>query len=668
MAESKSPDMYIGVDYYPEHWPRSRWEKDADLMRRAGFNIVRLAEFAWGFMEPRKGVYRFEWLDEILGILDERGIKAILGTPTGAMPAWMAHEYPDVLQVQPNGNRVTWGVRKNNCFSSPAYRAFSRGITMAMTRHFARNPAVIGWQTDNEFGVQFCYCDACRAGFHHWLAQRYGTLELLNRSWGTHFWGQIYSAWEQIPLPDNFEAQNPSLCLDWQRFNSWQNTDFQAAQVAIIRRQCPRHFVTHNFMGLYSEINYYDLAKDLDFVAWDNYPVWGAPATRYDASAAADVMRGLKRRNFWIMEQTAGPGGWSSFGRNPRPGEIRSVSFQQVAHGADAIVWFRWRSCTAGREQYWHGLLGHDGVPGRRYREAAATARDLRSIAPALEGTTVRAEAAFIYDYECHWALKIQPGFSKNNYHDALRRYHRALFRAGVNVDMVPPGADLRRYKLVIAPDLVIMPDRLARRIDDYIRRGGVFLADHRCGVKDQTNLCHARTIPGLLGPALGIRIDEYESLPAAIEVEGRGSIKGRYTAVDYADWLATDGAETLARYTGQHLIRFAAATRHRHGRGCAYYVGTVFNEESFYDKLAAALLAEAGIKPVCRPPIGVEASVREGAGKRLLFLVNHSEAVQSVVLPRRARDLITGRLTGASIELQPHGVCVLDLAARRHI
>ncbi len=655
--------MYVGADYYPEHWPRERWDTDARLMQEAGFNVVRLAEFAWIYMEPEEGRFEFDWLDEALGVLAEHGISAILCTPTAAMPAWVARKYPETLAMQLDGTRIRWGVRKDNCFTSGAYRMLSERITAAMAEHFARTPNVIGWQTDNEFGHPVCYCDSCCAEFQDWLRGRYGALEELNRRWGTHFWGHVYSTWGEIEIPADANRYNPSLCLDWQRHFSHLNVRFQRDQVRILRRLCPHHFVTHNFMGLFSDLNYYDLAEDLDHVSWDNYPVWGAPGIPYDAAAAADVMRGLKRKNFWIMEQTAGPGGGSTFGRNPRPGEIRKIAYQQLAHGADGQLWFRWRTCTAGREQYWHGLLGHDGRPLRRYREAAQTAVEFHALASALEGTTVVARVAMIYDYDSIWALRIQPGFAGNSYHAAMRRYYAALMRAGVNVDMVPPRADLSQYRLVVAPELFVLPDSVAEAIESYVADGGVFLTDCRTGVKDETNLCHERTLPGLLSDTLGIAIEEYGSLSADMqyEVAGKGGLEGRYTAVQYVDWVTPNGAEALASYEQWHLEPFAAVTRNRSGEGSAYYVGTVVKEDAFYDRLMAEVLNAAGVAPPIEPPEGVEISVRRGHGKALAFLLNHTERKQAVAVPAGGRELLSGAAAGESVELDAYGVAVVE-------
>ena len=656
--------MYIGADYYPEHWDRKRWEVDAGLMKKAGFNVTRLAEFAWVNMEPREGKFEFGWLDEALEVLVKHGIATILCTPTAIMPAWVAKRYPESLATQQDGTRITWGVRKNNCFTAGAYRLLSERITRAMAEHFAQAPGVIGWQTDNEFGGPVCTCNSCLAGFREWLRERYGALEVLNNAWGTHFWGHRFQEWEEIPFPASEEDHNPGACLDWKRYHSWLTVRFQGDQVRILRQVCPQHFVTHNFMGLYKELDYYALAEDLDFVSWDNYPIWDEPMIRYDASLAADVMRGLKQKNFWIMEQTAGCGGWGSFGRNPRPGEIRSVAYQQLAHGADGQVWFRWRTCTAGREQYWHGLLGHDGKPLRRYQEAAATAQEYRKLEKQLADTTVEADVAIIYDYESIWALEIQPGYAENSFQAAVRRYYSALFRAGVNVDMVRPDADLSRYKLVLAADLFVLPDSIAERLSAYVRAGGILLADCRTGVKDENSLCHERTLPGRLSPVLGIEIEEYEALTGkmAYTMIGTRGFPGEFSAVHYVDWVKARRAKRIAGYGQWHMKSFAAVTRNHYGKGAGWYVGAVIEEDKFYDQLITRLLADAGVEPPVSPPEGIEASVREGKGKRLLFLINHTEEVKAVDVPSGKRELLSGKRTKKSIQLNPHGVAVVKL------
>jgi beta-galactosidase len=663
----KDGHMYVGVDYYPEQWPRERWETDARLMHDAGFNVVRLAEFSWTLLEPAEGVYGFEWLDEVLALLDRYGIKAVLGTPTAAMPAWVARKYPEVLALQPNGQRNTWGSRKDYSLSSGTYRLLAERITRAMAEHFAATPNVIGWQIDNELAGPQDVSETSRVDFQDWLRRKFGTLEALNQAWGTSFWSHIIGDWAEITIPDCTGegpwgiSGNPGACLDWRRFNSWVNWRFLAAQAGILREVNPRWFITHNLMGLNPTISYYELGRDLDFASWDNYPVL-SPDRPYAASMAADLMRGVKQKNFWIMEQTAGPLGWGAFSDTPLPGEIRKISYQQLAHGADAQIWFRWRTATAGREQYWHGLLGHDGKPLRRYREAAQVAREYRSLEKLLEGTTVQSPVAIVYDYESIWSLASQPGYAENDYLRAVARYYDALYRAGVNVDLVSPEADLTRYKLVLAPDLVILPDARARKLIAYVEQGGVLLADARAGVKDENNRVHERTLPGLLSDVLGITIEEYGAL------DGRsypvhsdaGLFPDTLTAIDYADWVTPKGADVMAGYGRWPLESFAAVTRKTTGRGVAWYVGTVFQEETFYDRLIDRLLTDAAVERWVGLPDGVEASVRQGAGRKLAFLINHTEAERSVAIPAGKRDLLADRVLGDRVTLGPLGVAVI--------
>ncbi|MEE9371010.1 MAG: beta-galactosidase [Sedimentisphaerales bacterium] len=673
MQDVNPPDreILVGADYYPEHWPRERWETDAKLMKQAGFNVVRLAEFAWIGMEPTEGQYEFAWLDEVLEILAQYDIHAIICTPTAVMPAWVPRKYPDALAMKADGTRITWGGRKNNCFSTGTYQLLSERITKAMAEHFADNPTVIGWQTDNEFGGTDCRCNICRAEFQDWLRNKYKTLDELNRAWGNHFWGLNVTTWGEITIPDrrtgNWAISNPSASLDWKRFTSHLNVRFQADQVKIIREICPNHFVTHNLMAFHTGINYYDFVKDLDFVAFDNYPIWGGglPYTNYRSAAASDLMRGIKNKNFLIMEQTAGPHGWSTFERNPWPGEIRLFCYQQLAHGADGQIWFRWRSCTAGREQYWHGLLGHDGKPLRRYNEAAQVASEYRKLEKYLQGTTLSPDVAIIYDYDNIWALQIQPSYKGNDFNAVMSRYYNALFRAGVNVDLIPPKADLSKYKLVLAPDLYVLPDCLADKLNEFVRAGGILLADCRTGVKDENNLCHKRTLPGLLSPMLGIKIEEYSAVANDVKykVTGTDDFPGSFTATKYVDWLTTEDAKALAAYEEQwHLEPFAAVTKNTYGKGKGWYVGTVFKEEAFYDRLIEKLLQDAGIEPLVKPPLGVEVSVRQGNGRKLLFVINHTEQPQTVNVPKGKLELLSGKKTKNTITLKKFDVAVIKL------
>ena len=458
---------------------------------------------------------------------------------------------------------------------------------------------------------------------------------------------------------------NPSASLDWMRFTSWLNVRFQDDQIKILRELHPDKFITHNFMGLYQNMDYYALAENLDVVSWDNYPTFGDAEQiqiPYNSSFAADVMRGLKAQNFWIMEQTAGPHGWGAFGRNVRPGELEKICFQQLAHGADAQIWFRWRTCTVGREQYWHGLLGHDGKPLRRYEEAKQTAANYRKIEKEIRGTTVKADVAFIYDYDSIWALRFQPGYPGNSFQAAISRYYNALFRAGINAAMIPPTGDFSHYKIIFAPDLYILPDAVANRLDDFVKNGGILVTDCRAGTKDETGLMHERTLPGLLSDALGIRIEEYEAIPSKMRYDVQGEL-GEFAAIHYADWVIPETAVVVEKFVAPwHMADFAAVTKNDYGTGQGWYVGSVFQDEQFYDAFAKKILAVANIQPIVSPPPGVEVSLRQGEGNKLLFIINHTDEIKIVNVPPGKTELLTGKQTDDQLEMDRYGVAVLKL------
>lgn len=659
----------IGVDYYPEHWPEERWKTDARLMREAAFNLVRLAEFAWARMEPAEGHYDFDWLDRAIAILGRHGIAVVLGTPTASMPPWVARTYPEAVSSGKDGRKTVYGIRQNACFSSGSFNRLSERITRAMAEHYAGNLHVIGWQTDNEFTGGLCHCDLCGRAFQNWLRAKYGTLEALNRAWGTHFWNHIYGDWAEIPISVRADFDNPSLYLDWKRFCSGSAVRFQHEQVKILRQLCPRHFITHNMMGLASSVNYFDLARDLDFVSWDNYPVRGEPnlAINQDSALAADVMRGVRKRNFWIMETAAGPLGWGVMQRNLRPGELRKIALHQVAHGADGILWFRWRTCTAGREQYWHGLLGHDGKAGRRYQEAAATAQDAHRLWPLLAGTTVKTGVAIVYDYDSLWAFEAQPAYAANKrYADALLRFHGPLQALGVNADIVAVDADFDAYRVIIAPHLYVLSGKHAKRLEAFVKDGGVLVTDVRTAVKDDTGLIPMETPPCALRAVLGIDIPEYESIAADYPLHGNGPLKGDWTATGFADWIVLREARALASHGAWHSRRFAAVTVNAFGKGAAYHVGTVVKEPAFYRRLLQEVCARGGVRPIVSlpegVPEGVEAVVREVPGRRLLFLINHTEEPKAVAVSSGRPRLLGGGKTGGKIDLPSFGVEVVRL------
>ena len=663
--------FYFGVDYYPEHWPEERWSEDARLMAEAGLNVVRLAEFAWARMEPHEVHYDFDWLDRAISILAAHGIRVVLGTPTASPPPWLMAKDPDLFLVHRDGRRATFGNRREYCPNNPRYHDYTRRMVTKMAEHYADHPAVIGWQIDNEFGSR-CYCALCAQAFQEWLQERYGTLDALNEKWGTVFWSHVYTDWREIPPPlTTGSSPNPGLALDFFRFSSDSYLAYQQMQVDVLRDKCPRHFITHNLMGFgYDQLNYFDLARTLDLVAWDNYPrgAWDMQA-EVDPSRPAlghDTMRGLKRQNFWVMEQQAGPSGWETVSVAPRPGELRLWAYQSIAHGADALVFFRWRTARFGTEEYWHGLLDHHGRPGRRYEEIRRMGAEIKQIGEQVCGASVRPSVAMVLCYDSRFAFQVQANNPSFSYSAHFQQVYRALYERHVPVDVVAPTGNLSAYKLVVAPALHVVSEAVAENLKRFVQAGGVLVLTARSGVKDETNTVVDVPLPGLLANLCGVEVEEYDSLPPDASNELRFALPELASAAPasariWCDVLRLNGATAVAHYTQDYYAGKPAVAVNRFGRGHVIYVGTI-GDDRLYGALAGWLTGLAGVSPLLTTPEGVEVAERWQGPQRLLFLLNHTDRAQEVTLDHSYVDLLNGSVPReGKVTIAPRDVMVLQ-------
>ncbi len=661
--------FHFGVDYYPEQWPEERWPEDARLMAEAGINVVRLAEFAWSFMEPQPGCFDFDWLDRAIEILHGHDIQVILGTPTASAPPWVMAMFPDAYKVNEHGHRLTYGNRCEFCPTHAGYRERGRLVTSAMAKHYADHPAVIGWQIDNELNGR-CYCPACQTGFQAWLRHRYHTLEELNAAWGTAFWSHVYTEWSQIPVPlETGGVPNPGLELDFRRFVSDTFTSFQQEQVDILRSDCPKHFVTHNFMGFgFDQINYYDLAKPLDFVTWDNYPRTGwnlaSEADPAQIALGHDTTRGFKGKPFWVMEEQSGSGGWRTVGVNPRPGEMRLWTYQAIAHGADAILYFRWRTARFGTEQFWHGVLYHHGQPGRRYAELKTIGEELKRAGGQFVGAENRNRVAMLHSYDTRWAFQIQPNHNDFHYPALFTSYYKALHNRNIGVDIVPPGADLSRYRLVIAPALYILPAAAADSLRSFVQNGGMLIATARTGVKDEANAIVDRYLPGLLSDVCGVEVEDYDVQPADVTIPLELTLPDQETQSAQArlwfDVLRTTTAGPAATYQSGYFSGTPAITLNHFGEGQAVYVGTL-GDDTLHEAVLDWALKSADIHSALSAPAGVEVMERWQGDQRLLFLLNHTCETREVQIAQPHLDLLSGTTVKEIVKMPAYGVSVLQ-------
>lgn len=598
----------IGVAYYPEHWPESRWADDARVLREAGISIVRMMEFAWDKLEPRQGEYRFDWMDRALETFQAAGIQAVLCTPTPTPPPWLSHQHPEILRVNDRtAVRDVPGSRRHVNAFAPAYLEACDRIVTAIADRWGQHANVIGWQIDNEFGCHNStrdVSDLSRAAFQAWLRGKYGTLDALNAAWGTQFWSATYTAWEQIPVPAPTTADhNPGLLLDFRRFSSGAWVRFQKRQIDILRpRIGPERFITHNFMIHFFEIDYFELARDLDVVGFDNYP-YGMTGP-LETALNLDLMRGLKGKPFWVLEQQPGPVNWAPFNPPVAPGQVRAWTHQAFVHGADAVLYFRERAVNIGQEQYHSGLMKHDGALDRGYHEAKQVSDDLAHL-PAL--TRPKAPVAIVFDYEDLWTLELDPHNAEFSYYRLVTDMYRQLWEAHIPVDFVPRDADLAGYKAVFVPSPALIDEAHTATWRAYVEGGGKLVVTFRAFFKNPGSTWTDQPMPaGGLGELLGVRVDEFFCIPPVKWVglrrpdeiapdwdDDRGSHVsdlagktpgygfgegfGMPAKLHYHTWAETltpSAAEPLMRYVDGFWKDAVAATVNKVGAGEAYYLG----------------------------------------------------------------------------------------------
>ncbi len=632
--------MIFGACYYPEHWEKSEWRKHAKLMREAGFNIIRAGDFAWGIMEPKEDEFDFFLLEEAVNTLAEEGIQTVLCTPTAAPPKWLVNKY-DILQRDRYGRRENWGSRREGCANSKDYQRRSVLIAEKMAEHFSRNQNVIAWQVDNEFGCHIstrCYCENCRKEFSKWLEKKYGTIENLNKTWGTVFWSLQYDSFDDIILPvynscepehEQLWSHNPSLDLEYRRFASDSWVKYQKLQADAIRKYTDKP-ITHNFMGHFSDIDYYNLAKDLDFVSWDNYPdnQWGSSEYAY-VSMAHETMRGLKNKNFIVVEEQSGPCGWDIMGATPEPGQLRLWTYQALAHGGGGIMYFRFKALPYGMEQYWYGILDHDGIPRRRYYEIQKTAGELKQLEPYIVGRKNQYDALIVKTYDNVWAHEIKRHAGEFNYAGLLYSYYKA--NARLNINTAVSIGSYEDYKVVYMPGYNVVDLKEIEKIAEYVKNGGTLVTTFRSGTRDGYNNIFTSTLPCAFAELAGIEVEEFSAIRKTAYIAGIVESKANI----WCDVIKPVTAEVLCTYTNHYFKDKAAVTVNSYGRGKVYYIGCDL-EEPAMEKLVDYISSRAGIERTAAPA-GVEFIKREGFG----ILLNYND--YAVHIPMKGKSLLNG-------------------------
>lgn len=698
-----------GMCYYPEHWSSGVWDDDLRRMKDAGIEIIRIAEFAWNKFEPEEGVYTFDFFDSFMEVAEKYDMKVIFCTPTATPPLWLSEKYPEILNADIDGNRIYHGTRRHNNLNSSVYRDYSARITEQLARHYVSHPLVTGWQLDNEINCEndLYYSESDHISFREYCREKYRTLDNFNEQMGTVFWNQTYTDWDQIHLTrrtNTYGHTNPHLQLEEKKFISETVLSFFADQARIIRRvqkECGREdqFITTN--GIFRHIDYQKLVGEtLDFITFDNYPAFA-----FENILVPEQTNGLKDRNssgvltrvrsispvFGIMEQQTGAGGWNSRMKMPmpKPGKLRLWTVQAIAHGADYIGYFRWRTAHFGTEIYWHGVLDYDNRDNRRLRELCRTTKDVQKMQE-VAGSRYEAQAAILYDYESEWdgEADIWHGELRGKSVDA---WFCALQKAHIPFDYVKMSDEmdaeaLAKYRYLIYPHATIFSIERMEILREAVKQGAQIIFGCRSGYKDENGRCTPIPMPGHITELTGCMVEEYTTVspfdaPVQIRMTGgaqrgadqpeTGSGENSQTApaVEFHDVLETTDGEVMGVFEGDgcHYAGKPAVVRKKTGSGAGWYVGAGFDEA-----LAALLIRSTGMtdatpyRGFIEVPECVEMALRRKGGNDYLFLLNYEEQEQKITVnggdTYQFQEVLTGSECEGEISLAGNDFCLLKI------
>ncbi|MFZ5965776.1 MAG: beta-galactosidase [Bacillota bacterium] len=629
--------MYLGVDYYPEHWDENLMDEDMRRIKAMGANIIRIGEFAWHLMEKTEGVYDFSFFDRVIDKAKTYDLKAMFGTPTATFPAWLAKKHPSILSKDEYGHSRVFGGRRQYCYNSDIYREYTKKIVERLVHHYKEEEVIIAWQIDNEFGHEgsdMCYCEQCHEKFRGFLKEKYRDIHNLNETYGTIFWGQTYNDFNEIPLPQpTITTHNPSLRLDWARFRSFSINDYGKMQIDLVRELKGKHQrVTHNFYGGFFEKAYDQnvMAEHLDFASYDNYPVWGGlrePLKPGHIAMTHDYIRGLKNKNYWIVEELMGAQGHNIIGYLPRPNQAKMWAYQAMAHGCENLLFFRWRGMTRGAEQFCLGIIDQDNEDNRKYQEVQSFMKDIAQFEEIIKGE-IKSEVAVLYDFDNIWSWHFQQQSAVFNFTEELVRMYTPFYRLNANIDVINIHKDFSKYKVLVVPVMQIIDEALGRRFEEFAYGGGTVIFSFRTGIKNRNNNIHFGSVfPGYVRAMTGIKIKESEALQTGQEVEiiGLGDYKGRKGCCSvWRDMIVPAGAKVLYRYHDKFYKDYSCVTVNQYGKGKVYYVGGGVDTGLLQD-IAEDVLKDHEIRHM-KTPEGLEVMMRDYLDETWLFINNHTD------------------------------------------
>jgi len=638
--------LWYGGDYNPEQWDPAVWKEDVDLMRQAGVNLVTVGVFSWSSLEPAPGEYDFAWLDQVLDLLHDGGVKVDLATPTASPPPWFSRLHPEALPVTADGVRLTHGSRDTYCVCAPAYRDAARGIARALAERYRHHPALAMWHVHNEYGTT-CYCTFAAERFRGWLRERYGSLDRLNEAWTTAFWSQRYAEWADIEPPRATQyLVNPTQYLDYRRFWSDELLAAYLDQKAVLREHSAAPITTNFVFGGWVPVNHARWAAEVDVVAIDHYPDQAGIGAEEQTAFGADLARAWAGGKPWLlMEQAAGGLNTGERWHTKEPGRMARHSLSHVARGSRGALFFQWRASRGGAEMYHSAMVPHAGADSARFREVA----QLGSVLPRLTevaGSTVVAEVAILWDAECWWAMQGTHLPSSLDYLAAVRSAHRHFWHADVTVDFAAPDADLSSYRVVVVPSLYLVSDEAAANLAAYVESGGQLVVGYFSGIVDPDVRVRLGGYPGAFAELLGVRVEEFHPLSGEVALASGG--RGRVWSED----VEAVAAEVVDRYAGGVLDGKPAVTRRQVGAGTAWYVSTELDDDTAADLVTRLVGAGRSAGEL------VETVRRRHGGVTWVFFINHGDA--DAVVPAVGTELVAGAAVNGELVVPAGGYAVV--------
>lgn len=671
LINEKFPFVWHGGDYCPEQWQYAPeiLNEDMRLFDKVGINALTVNMFAWSTIEPEEGKYDFSYLDDVFERAEKHGKLIILGTPSGARPAYMAKKYPEILRTNELGQKNLFGNRHNHCFTSPKYRELTAKIDGELAKRYKNSKSLAMWHISNEFNGE-CHCELCKKAFREWLKMRYdNNIDKLNFAYWNTFWSHTYSSWDEIDPPSSLgEMRNWAHLVNWKRFITYQTAEFMRIEIRAVKEFTPDIPVTTNFMGANLGLNYRELAREVDVISDDNYPNWhhyfGCEYIANQLSFTANLQRSLKHKPYMIMENAPSATNWTDVNKLKRPNVNRLSALSYIAHGADTVLYFQLRAGRGGSEMYHGAVIDHTGTDKTRvFGEVAALSGDLKKL-DCIAGTETRAETALFFDWENTWAASLTKGFNNTNDKNFIKtvyKHHMPFWKNGIATDIIGYDDDFSKYKLIVAPMMYMTPQKFIDKIEDYVKNGGTFVTTYYSGMADENNMAYLGGFPAnKLMNVFGVWAEEIDALYP--EDDNFAVYNGKnYKICDMCAVVHQKGGRAIAKYGNDFYKDMPAVIENSYGNGKAYYVA--FRSDGSFEKdFYPELIKKCGIKSEFdgNLPYGVSANARYDGNTAYVFVQNFSDKSVVIKTDEKYDDILNRTTVTGEFTLNPYDVRVM--------